>query len=223
MQTTALRLETYQLLRKTLAYCNAFEAFAEEDCGLEDHSKSNSQTLPVKSTCLQLLQLISEISREDDLSKTFRCPSRGENKPTTRRLQTAFARAVKYGLLTELPVFPFIPLQPWNELEDRLSDKSTDFRYLYTASFHFAACFWSFAVRTASVDPVLCSAITCIPIKAAEALGSATYVNLVNFIGNYPQMFSFKFSEKVLLNMLDNSEENIVTGGGGTHPNFLTA
>ena len=102
-----------------------------------------------------------------------------------------------------------------------LFNETLNFDFFLTTTHHFAAHFWSFAARCAAVDPLACSTITGIPLKAAATLNSASYVNIFNFIGKNPQMFCFNASEKSLLEILDKTDGNMVVtreGGGGVKP-----
>ena len=226
MRSLQSRHETYQLLRQSLSTCNAFEAFAEENSGLK-RSLPIEMEIPVNSACLQLLHIASKIAREDgeNMRRMFYFAVNGEIKPFTHRLQSAFSRATKFGFLTELPILPFFPIQRWNSFEENLSDKTPEFDGVLTAKYHFAAYFWTFAARAAAVDQLSCSTITGMPLKAIDALQTASYVNLFNFVRKTPQMFCFYSSEKMLLNTLDSTCGDMVTRGVGraSHPNYLNA
>ena len=96
MHSLKLKLEIFQLLRKSLATCSEFERFSvnSSDPGLSNTAGSGSG-FPVKTTCLQLLQFISKAAQENDetLRRTFFYAAEGKIKPFSHRLQAAFSEA----------------------------------------------------------------------------------------------------------------------------------
>lgn len=134
MHSLKLKLEIFQLLRKSLATCSEFERFSvnSSDPGLSNTAGSGSG-FPVKTTCLQLLQFITKAAQENDetLRRTFFYAAEGKIKPFSHRLQAAFSEAKNFGFLNDLPIFPFFPLQSWSKFDEKMHDETLNFDFFF--------------------------------------------------------------------------------------------